>query len=197
MRRGHVPTGDVAGPTDRNTLLFGALASFALGLLTLLAVIALLSRRGDHELVWGALAIPVVLLLAAGVLGYRLWRDPYEPDVERGRADGPSSRATKWRRSFAGERTPKKEAARRRLLTGQTEVPCEARPRHSRLQGSFLRRCELGATRLVRRGLCWLAVGISGHVGSIGRWRWIVGHRSRLFGLVGRLWLLSSALHRH
>jgi quinol-cytochrome oxidoreductase complex cytochrome b subunit len=67
----------VAGPTDRNTLLFGALASFALGLLTLLAIIALLSRRGDHELVWGALAFPVVLLLAAGILGYRLWRDPY------------------------------------------------------------------------------------------------------------------------
>ena len=74
----YVPTGDVAGPTDRNTLLFGALASFALGLLTLLAVVTLLSRRGDHELVWAALAIPVVLLLAAGILGYRLWRDPYE-----------------------------------------------------------------------------------------------------------------------
>jgi hypothetical protein len=73
----YVPTGDVAGPTDRNTLLFGALASFALGLLTLLALIGLPSRRGDHELVWGALALPVVLLLAAGILGYRLWRDPY------------------------------------------------------------------------------------------------------------------------
>jgi len=73
----YVPTGDVAGPTDRSALLFGALASFALGLLTFLAVIALLSRRGDHELVWGALAIPVVLLVAAGILGYRLWRDPY------------------------------------------------------------------------------------------------------------------------
>jgi hypothetical protein len=73
----YVPTGDVAGPTDRNTLLFGALASFALGLLTLLAIIGLLSRRGDHELVWGALALPVVLMLAAGILGYRLWRDPY------------------------------------------------------------------------------------------------------------------------
>jgi hypothetical protein len=73
----YVPTGDVAGPTDRNTLLFGALASFALGLLTLLALIGLLSRRGDHELIWGALALPVVLLLAAGILGYRLWRDPY------------------------------------------------------------------------------------------------------------------------
>jgi hypothetical protein len=73
----YVPIGDVAGPTDRNTILFGALASFALGLLTLLAVIALLSRRGDHELVWVALAVPVVLLLAAAILGYRLWRDPY------------------------------------------------------------------------------------------------------------------------
>ena len=77
----YVPTGDVAGPTDRNTLLFGALASFALGLLTLLAIVALLSRRGTHdELVWGAVAIPVVLLLAAGILGYRLWRDPYSRD---------------------------------------------------------------------------------------------------------------------
>jgi hypothetical protein len=74
----YVPTGDVAGPTDRNTLLFAALASFALGLLTLLAVIALLSRRGDHGFVWASLAVPVVLLLAAGILGYRLWRDPYE-----------------------------------------------------------------------------------------------------------------------
>jgi hypothetical protein len=73
----YVPTGDVAGPTDRSTILFGALASFALGLLTLLAVIALLSRRGDHELVWVALAVPIVLLLAAGILSYRLWRDPY------------------------------------------------------------------------------------------------------------------------
>jgi hypothetical protein len=73
----YVPTGDVAGPTDRNTLLFGALASFALSLLTLLAIISLLSRQGDHELVWGGLALPVVLLLAAGILGYRLWRDPY------------------------------------------------------------------------------------------------------------------------
>jgi PRC-barrel domain len=73
----YVPTGDVAGPMDRNMILFGALASFALGLLTLLAVIALLSRRGDHELVWVALAVPVVLLLAAAILGYRLWRDPY------------------------------------------------------------------------------------------------------------------------
>jgi hypothetical protein len=73
----YVPTGDVAGPTDRNAVLFGALASFALGLLTLLAVIALLSRRGGHEVVWVALAVPVVLLLAAGILGYRLWRDPY------------------------------------------------------------------------------------------------------------------------
>jgi hypothetical protein len=75
----YVPTGDVAGPTDRNMLLFGALASFALGLLTLLAVIALLSRRGDHGFVWASLAVPVVLLLAAAILGYRLWRDPYEP----------------------------------------------------------------------------------------------------------------------
>jgi hypothetical protein len=39
-------------------------------------------------------------------------------------------------------------------LTGQTEVPREARPRLSHLQGAlqaFLQPCKLGATRLVRR----------------------------------------------
>ena len=37
-------------------------------------------------------------------------------------------------------------------LRGETEVPCEARPRHSRLQGpGVFQACKLGATRLVRR----------------------------------------------
>ena len=36
-----VPTGDLAGPTDRTGAVFAALASFALGLLTLLAVLGL------------------------------------------------------------------------------------------------------------------------------------------------------------
>jgi hypothetical protein len=91
------------------------------------------------------------------------------------------------------------------LSNGQTEVPREARPRCSRLQGpGRSQSCKLGATRLVRRRLRRLAVGIRGHVGSLRRWRRVIGHRSRLSGrrllrLVGRLWLLSSALilHRH
>jgi hypothetical protein len=65
-------------------------------------------------------------------------------------------------------------------------------------------RLQLGVTRLVWRRLRRLLVGVSGHVGSLGRWGRVIRHRSRLFGrrllrLVGRLWLLSSSLflHRH
>jgi hypothetical protein len=72
-----VPTGDVAGPTDRTTLLFGALATFALGLLTLLAIVGVLSRHGMDTLVLVALVVPAALLVASALLGYRLWRDPY------------------------------------------------------------------------------------------------------------------------
>jgi hypothetical protein len=75
--RSYMPTGDLAGPTDRSGPLFAAFASFALGLLTLLGVIALLSRRGSDSLYLAALIVPVALLLLSAVLGYRLWRDPY------------------------------------------------------------------------------------------------------------------------
>ena len=72
-----VPTGDVAGPSDRSLALFAALAFFALGLLTLLAIIAVLSRRGDDTPFLIALVIPAALLGVSAILGYRLWRDPY------------------------------------------------------------------------------------------------------------------------
>ena len=72
-----VPTGDVAGPTDRTGAVFGALASFALGLLTLLAVLGLLSRQGRDWPYLAALLVPAALLLLSAVLAYRLWRDPY------------------------------------------------------------------------------------------------------------------------
>jgi hypothetical protein len=71
-----VPTGDVAGPTDRNTILFAALASFALGLLTLLAIVAVLSRQGGDTLFLIALVVPAVLIVASAVFAYKLWRDP-------------------------------------------------------------------------------------------------------------------------
>lgn len=75
--RSFLPPGDLAGPTDRTGPIFGALASFALGLLTLLAIVGLLSR---HERDWpylAALVVPVALLLLSAILAYRLWRDPY------------------------------------------------------------------------------------------------------------------------
>jgi hypothetical protein len=72
-------TGDVAGPTDRGGTWFIAFASFALGMLTLLAVVMGLSLRSvDSRPAWLLLAVPVLLLLTAAVVGYRLWRSPYE-----------------------------------------------------------------------------------------------------------------------
>jgi hypothetical protein len=74
---GLVPTGDVAGPIDRTSTLFAALACFALGLLTLLGVVAILSRHGKDWPYVALVVVPVALILLSGGLGYRLWRDPY------------------------------------------------------------------------------------------------------------------------
>ena len=53
--------------------------SGALGMLTLLAVVMGLSHRSvDSRPAWLLLTVPVLLLLTAGVVGYRLWRSPYE-----------------------------------------------------------------------------------------------------------------------
>jgi hypothetical protein len=73
----YVPTGDVAGPTDRSLTLIGALALFAIGLLALLAIVAVLSRHGRDTPYLIALVIPATLLAGSAILGYRLWRDPY------------------------------------------------------------------------------------------------------------------------
>ena len=73
-----VPTGDVAGPTDRTGLWFAAFASLAIGLLLLLGLIVGLSLgSGDDGALWALLAVPAVLLAIGSVLGYRLWRSPY------------------------------------------------------------------------------------------------------------------------
>ena len=71
-----VPTGDVAGPTDRSLTLFAALAFFALGLLALLAIVAVLSRQGRDTPFLIALVIPAGLIAVSALLAYRLWRDP-------------------------------------------------------------------------------------------------------------------------
>ncbi len=65
-------------PTDSGTW-FIAFASFALGMLTLLAVLMGLSLRSvDSRAAWFLLSVPVLLLVIAAVTGYRLWRSPYE-----------------------------------------------------------------------------------------------------------------------
>jgi len=74
---GLVPTGDVAGPTDRTTTLFAALACFAFGLLSLLGLVAVLSRHGKDWPYLALVIVPAALILLSGGLGYRLWRDPY------------------------------------------------------------------------------------------------------------------------
>jgi hypothetical protein len=57
--------------------LIGALALFAVGLLALLAIVAVLSRHGRDTPFLIALVIPAALLAGSAILGYRLWRDPY------------------------------------------------------------------------------------------------------------------------
>ena len=47
------------------------------GLLTLLAIVAVLSREGSDTPILIALVVPAVLLVALAVFAYRLWRDPY------------------------------------------------------------------------------------------------------------------------
>jgi hypothetical protein len=65
-------------PTDSGTW-FIAFASFALGMLTLLAVVMGITLRSvDSRAARFLLTVPVLLLLIAAVTGYRLWRSPYE-----------------------------------------------------------------------------------------------------------------------
>ncbi len=47
------------------------------GLLTLLAIVAVLSRQGSDAPFLIALVVPAVPLVASAVFAYRLWHDPY------------------------------------------------------------------------------------------------------------------------
>ncbi|MDQ3669822.1 MAG: hypothetical protein M3377_06035 [Actinomycetota bacterium] len=74
-------TPDAAGPVDR-PLYAVVLGSFALSLLTLLALFIVASRV-DFTWHFALLAIPALLFLVSLVSGYRLFRRPYEGVRER------------------------------------------------------------------------------------------------------------------
>ena len=79
LRRSTTP--DAAGPIDR-PLYAVVLGSFALSLLTLLALFIVASRV-DFTWHFALLAIPALLFLVSLVSGYRLFRRPYEGVRER------------------------------------------------------------------------------------------------------------------
>ena len=69
-------TGDATGPTDRSTYA----VSIALGLLGVFAVLVLAIAATAVEFTWhfALFVVPILLLAAAAVSGYRVFRNPYE-----------------------------------------------------------------------------------------------------------------------
>jgi hypothetical protein len=65
-----------SGPTDRPTYA-AAIALFAGALVSLLAL-ALAASGTDFTWEFGLFAIPALLGFAAGIVGYRAWRRPYD-----------------------------------------------------------------------------------------------------------------------
>ena len=68
------PTGDAAGPVDR-AAIGGALGLGAAGLLALLSVV-LVAQAVDGSWKFALFAVPALLLAAAGIVAYRVYRDP-------------------------------------------------------------------------------------------------------------------------
>ena len=68
--------GNVAGPVDRPTYAASLMVG-GIGVFSLLVVVVILTVTGS-EWALALFAIPALLLAAAGVLGYRAWRFPYE-----------------------------------------------------------------------------------------------------------------------
>jgi hypothetical protein len=64
------------GPIDRPTYV-GAIALFALGLIALLGL-ALVASSSDFTWEFALFVVPALFLVAAGVLAYRTFREPYE-----------------------------------------------------------------------------------------------------------------------
>jgi hypothetical protein len=69
-------SGPEQGPTDRPTYI-GAIALFALGLIALLGL-ALAATSSDFTWEFALFVVPALFLVAAGVLAYRTFREPYE-----------------------------------------------------------------------------------------------------------------------
>ena len=71
-----VATGDASGPVDRPTYAF----SIALGLLGVFSVLVLVLVATATDFTWhfALFVVPAVLLTAAVVSAYRLFRNPYE-----------------------------------------------------------------------------------------------------------------------
>ena len=76
LRPAAAAPGNVAGPTDRATYA-AALLVGGIGIFALLAVVVVLTLT-ESEWALALFALPALLLAAAGVLGYRAWRFPYE-----------------------------------------------------------------------------------------------------------------------
>ena len=70
------PTGDVAGPVDRPAFA----VSIALGLVGVFAflILAIVATTVDFTWHFALFGIPLALLAAAAIIGYRVFRAPYE-----------------------------------------------------------------------------------------------------------------------
>ncbi len=75
--RGTVPPGNVAGPVDR-FVLGPSIALGLLGVFAFLAWVIMATQVEDLSWHWALLAVPVVLLLASGLLGYNAFRNQSE-----------------------------------------------------------------------------------------------------------------------
>jgi hypothetical protein len=71
-------TGDVAGPRDR-VRLFAALGAAAVGFVTLMGVIALITEV-DSAWTVALLVVPAAILVLAVVLSIQAWKHPYARD---------------------------------------------------------------------------------------------------------------------
>lgn len=74
---GSQATGDVAGPRDR-LRLFAALGAAALGFVTLMGVIVLITESSSRWTL-ALLVVPAAILVLALVLSIEAWKHPYAP----------------------------------------------------------------------------------------------------------------------
>lgn len=83
--RGSQATGDVGGPRDR-LRLFAALGTAALGFVTLMGVIVLVSEAESSWTI-ALLAVPAAILVLALVLSIAAWKRPYAQSARSRRSE--------------------------------------------------------------------------------------------------------------